>query len=137
MDSMIISPCGLICDLCLGFQRTKNTCVGCNEAGNKPNHCVNCSIIHCPEKNGDPTLLCNVCEKYPCKRLKNLDKRYRTKYGESLVENFIKIETMGLQAFRKEATEYWTCPECGELLCVHRPNCLHCNAPNPHFPSQS
>lgn len=136
MESLIISPCGLICDLCLGFQRTKNTCVGCNEVGYKPYHCENCSIVHCPEKKGGPTLLCHVCEKYPCRRLKALDKRYRTKYGESLIENLSKIENMGITAFKEEAAVYWTCPECGKLLCAHRENCLYCNAPNPHFPIQ-
>jgi ribosomal protein L32 len=133
MESLIVSPCGLVCNLCLGFQRSNNTCVGCNESGYKPNHCVNCSIIHCPEKLGDPKLLCNVCEQYPCRRLKDIDKRYRTKYGESLVENFIWIERMGMTAFKEELIKYWTCSGCGELLCAHRDVCLHCGAPNPHF----
>jgi len=50
MNNKSVAPCGVICDICLGFQRTKNKCVGCNSIGNKPYHCTVCSIKACPEK---------------------------------------------------------------------------------------
>lgn len=133
MSITIVAPCGLICDLCLGFQREKNKCSGCTGKGEKLSSCAKCIIVNCPEKNGDPTKLCYVCSKYPCKRLKALDKRYKTNYGESLIENFKKIEQSGLDGFILEAEKTWRCPGCGELLNVHRPVCLHCKTPNSHY----
>jgi len=133
MSITIVAPCGLICDLCLGFQREKNKCSGCTTQGEKPLSCTKCIIVNCPEKSGDPTKLCYTCAKYPCKRLKTLDKRYSTNYGESLVENFKKIEQLGLDQFIADAEILWRCPSCGELVNVHRPVCLHCNTSNSHY----
>lgn len=53
-----IAPCGVNCDICLGFQRKKNKCSGCKTAGNKPYHCTVCSIKTCPEKHGKENELC-------------------------------------------------------------------------------
>ena len=131
-----IAPCGLICDLCLGAQRTKNICPGCNIKGNKPNYCTRCIIKNCEEKKGNNQLLCYKCRKYPCRRLKMLEKRYKTKYGESLIENFMRIKTSGIRVFVKEADKEWRCQECGEYLCVHRAVCLHCGAKNPRYPEK-
>lgn len=131
-----VAPCGLICDICNGFQRKKNRCTGC--AGDfKPTHCAKCSILNCPEKQGCPGKPCDSCCKYPCKRLKNLEKRYSLKYGESLMENFRRIETLGLNEFLQEAEAEWTCPSCGALLCVHRADCLSCGARNARFPDKN
>ena len=134
MNSVSVAPCGLICELCLGFQREKNKCVGCNHSGYKPNHCTVCSIKTCPEKGGDETLLCNTCVKFPCRRIKDLDKRYKTKYGESSIENLNAISKIGLSLFIKQAEIDWTCSQCGELLCVHKEKCLVCGAINAKFP---
>ena len=125
-----VAPCGLICDICIGFQRKKNRCPGCAVGFDKPALWVQCSIVNCPEKQGNPAKPCNACAKYPCKRLKSLEKRYTTKYGESLMENFRRIEALGLNAFLLEAEKEWTCPGCGALLSVHRAKCLECGAPN-------
>ena len=128
MAITIVAPCGLICDLCLGFQRKKNKCPGCTGEWARP-----CSILKCPERQGDLAKPCNACAKFPCKRLKSLEKRYSEKYGESLMENFRKIGALGLDGFLLEAEAEWTCPGCSALICVHRPDCPACNAPNSHY----
>lgn len=133
MDNNSIAPCGVICDLCIGFQRSKNKCVGCNSIGNKPYHCTVCSIKSCPEKKGDEKLLCNSCNKFPCKRIKNLDKRYTVKYTESPIENLEMINEKGFLEFIKIESEKWKCTECGHLLCVHKNSCLVCGAKNHLF----
>jgi hypothetical protein len=137
MDRSLIAPCGLNCALCLGFQRKKNKCDGCNHFGEKPTYCRTCSIRACPEKGGNASLLCNVCPKYPCRRLKDLDKRYRTKYGESLIENFTLISESGMEALLARDAVRWKCPQCGELFCVHREVCLTCGAKNEKFPMEA
>jgi len=60
------------------------------------------------------------CEKYPCLRLRNLDKRYRTRYGMSMVENLENIKKFGIEKFVVAEQSRWKCSECGELLRVHR-----------------
>lgn len=135
MNSTSIAPCGVICDLCLGFQRDKNKCVGCNNTGYKPYHCTVCSIKLCAEKKGDENLLCYDCIKFPCRRIKDLDKRYTLKYGESPIQNLYRIKENGLPQFIDSEKEKWTCGKCGQLLCVHREVCLICGNKNEYFPS--
>jgi len=134
MDNTSIAPCGVICDICLGFQRDNNTCVGCNNIGNKPYHCTVCSIKSCAEKNGNEELLCNDCVKFPCRRIKDLDKRYILKYGESPVQNLNTIKEIGLTHFIDIEKEKWKCSKCGQLLCVHREVCLICGNKNEYYP---
>lgn len=104
MNNVSIAPRGVICDICLGFQRSKNKCVGCNNIGNKPHHCTVCSIKTCSEKKGNEKLLCNDCDEFPCRRIRNLDKRYTTKYGESPIKNLQTIKEIGLHEFVKLET---------------------------------
>ncbi len=134
MNNSSLAPCGVICNLCLGFQREKNTCVGCNNTGYKPYHCTVCSIKSCPEKNGDESLLCYDCSKFPCRRIRDLNKRYIAKYGESPVENLQRVKESGLTAFIQAEEEKWKCSSCGQLLCVHREVCLVCGGKNVYFP---
>lgn len=136
MNTKSIAPCGVNCDLCLGFKRIKNKCIGCNNIGNKPYHCTVCSIKNCIEKKSNTNLLCGDCSKFPCKRIKNLDKRYSTKYGESPIQNLKKIKNIGVRKFIKLEKEKWKCKKCGQLLCVHRNICLNCNSINEFFGQQ-
>lgn len=129
-----IAPCGVICDICLGFQREKNNCVGCNNVGSKPNHCTVCSIKFCAEKQGNDTLLCGECAKFPCRRIKDLNKRYTLKYGENLIQNLTMVKEMGLSQFIETENEKWKCKKCGQLLCVHKDACLICGNKNDYFP---
>lgn len=130
MEYLSVAPCGVICELCITFQRDKNKCVGCNNTGYKPNHCKSCSIKSCIEKKGNEKLLCNECAKFPCRRIKDLDKRYKDKYGESNILNLKKISEIGLESFVETEGTKWKCIECGNLLCVHSDICLKCGANN-------
>ena len=125
MKCSSVAPCGLICDLCYAFQRPKNRCEGCNSSGNKTSYCEKCRIKQCPEK-ADEYELCNKCAKYPCRIIKNLDKRYSLKYGESAIANLDLIKEKGIRAFIKDQKAEWKCPRCGNLLCVHKTACQNC-----------
>ena len=135
MNYSSVAPCGVLCDICIGFQREKNKCIGCKNEGNKAYHCSVCSIKLCVEKQGNEKLLCYECTKFPCTRIKNLDKRYISKYGESPILNLEKIKESGIRFFIKNEKEKWKCDNCGNLLCVHREVCLACGAKNKYFPS--
>jgi hypothetical protein len=127
--SELIAPCGMNCAICMGYLlREKNKCPGCRGDNlNKPSSCVKCIIINCELLQSKNLKYCSVkCEKYPCARLKNLDKRYRTKYNMSMIENLDNIERHGIRTFVKNENIRWTCPECGGTICVHRGFCSDC-----------
>jgi hypothetical protein len=123
----LIAPCGMNCGLCRGYVRERNPCPGCGGADEaKPAYCVTCKIKTCEHIASRAGALCLQCEGFPCARLRQLDKRYRTKYGMSMVENLRAIEELGIEAFVAAEKRKWTCPGCGSLLCVHRPECGCC-----------
>lgn len=134
MEYASLAPCGVICDLCLAAQRTKNPCAGCNSTGNKPSHCVNCGIKTCSRRPGDYTLACLDCADFPCRRLKDLDKRYISRYGVSPLDQLRNARTQGVEAFIHRQAQVWQCEGCGALLCVHSSVCLHCGHENSYFP---
>lgn len=122
-----IAPCGMNCALCLGFQRPKNKCSGCKEEdGYRASYCRSCIIRNCPTIQSNGSHFCYECEKMPCRRLKQLDSRYRTKYGMSMIANLTEIREQGMDAFLAHQVERYTCPTCQGLLCVHRSHCLSC-----------
>jgi hypothetical protein len=133
MNTKSMAPCGLICDICYAYQRKKNTCDGCNSTGNKTAYCSRCKIKQCPEKSSE-TELCIKCDNYPCKILKDLEKRYTSKYGESIFSNFNLIDDLGIRKFVKMQSEEWKCNNCGKLLCVHNSKCSYCGAVNAKYP---
>jgi hypothetical protein len=127
MKAELIAPCGMNCRLCMAFQREKNKCSGCNSIdGTKPAYCTHCIISNCDTIKNNTSGLCHECDKFPCKRLKQLDKRYRTKYHMSMLENLLDIKQMGMEAFLEKQQLRWTCSECGNILSVHRDFCFVC-----------
>lgn len=123
----MIAPCGMNCALCIAYLRAKNPCAGCHgDDTHTPKHCTTCRIKRCDLRADSPSGYCFECETYPCTRLKRLDKRYRTKYGMSMIDNLEHIRSVGIQNFIRQEQQHWTCPECGGVLCVHRDACLFC-----------
>ena len=124
----LIAPCGMNCGLCIGYLREKRPCGGCFKAEdkNKPTNCRRCIIVNCDLLAGTESGFCYDCKKYPCTRLKNLDKRYRTNYGMSMIGNLTYIKDHGLGEFLKNEENRWKCKVCGSGLSVHRSFCLSC-----------
>lgn len=123
----LIAPCGMNCGICMAYLRKKNHCAGClNEDEDKVPHLQRCIIRNCDTIRHNDSGFCYECENYPCKRLKQLDKRYRTRYKMSMLENLEFIKTKGLAAFKEKELERWRCPECGGVICVHRGYCFSC-----------
>jgi len=124
----MIAPCGMNCGTCLAFLREKNRCWGCRGTDElKPGYCVECIIATCGHLKKTKAKFCSSkCPDFPCKRLKALDRRYRTKYQMSMLENLQRIEEKGIRAFVKSERKRWTCPECGGTICVHRDHCPGC-----------
>ncbi len=127
----MIAPCGMNCAICYAMQRPKDTCQGCNSDGFTPDYCRRCSIRNCGFFESGNGRFCFACEDFPCKRLKQLDKRYRAKYGMSMVENLDYIKEKGIREFVKSERLRWACPSCGDILNVHRWECPHCGSERP------
>jgi hypothetical protein len=127
VNTQLIAPCGMNCGICLAYLRDKKHCPGCRgEDNDKSVSCVQCIIKNCEFIKSKHSKFCYECEKYPCKRLKQLDKRYRAKYAMSMIENLASIKAIGLNAFVINESERWRCSKCGGVVCVHRGYCLHC-----------
>lgn len=127
MTSFLIAPCGMNCALCSGYQRTKKTCPGCNgDNTDKPVYCQTCILKNCEVIRQNQSGLCYECDRFPCKRLRQLDKRYRTRYGMSMLENLTTIKEKGMDAFLEQEALRWTCSSCGKPVCVHKNSCMSC-----------
>ncbi len=123
----LIAPCGMNCRLCRAYMREKRACPGCRgDDSVKSKACVMCRIKNCEKMARGGFRYCFSCESYPCGRLNQLDKRYRAKYGMSMIDNLENIRKSGMRHFIRNEKARWTCPECGEIICVHKPQCLFC-----------
>lgn len=132
MEEKLIAPCGMNCGLCVNYQAGKYDlkkkglnrmyCPGCIPRGQ---HCLHMKA-HCELVGKGLVRFCYECDSFPCKRLKSLDQRYRTKYHLSMIENLKRIKEERLDYFLQEQESEWRCPECGELICCHNGLCLNC-----------
>lgn len=128
LTAKLIAPCGMDCGVCIGHLRDHKACPGCNDPddSSKAHHCATCTIKQCEHLAASAEAFCGECTKYPCARLRQLDKRYRSKYRMSMTENLSEIHELGVQAFVERERERWTCPHCGVLVSVHRTVCMAC-----------
>jgi hypothetical protein len=124
-ERSLIAPCGMNCGTCIAYMRPKNKCPGCWQVEQGKAR-VNCVIRNCDLLEKTDSKFCFDCQKYPCKRLKQLDKRYRTKYNTSFLDNLIMIKEKGIGFFLNFETSRRKCPDCGATLSVHRDHCLAC-----------
>ena len=87
-ETELIAPCGMNCGICHRYLRLKERCPGGRgEDVFKMPSCMHCIIKNCAYLVNTDSGFCYECAEYPCRRLKALDKRYRTKYGMSMIEN--------------------------------------------------
>jgi uncharacterized protein DUF3795 len=123
----LIAPCGMNCRLCCAYTRDKKACPGCRgDDSDKPKTRVICRIKNCEKIRQGKFRFCFSCDSFPCDSLNHLDERYRAKYGMSMIDNLVHMKKLGIRQFIRNEKERWTCPECGQLLCVHKPQCLIC-----------
>jgi hypothetical protein len=123
----LIAPCGMNCSICMAYVRDRNKCPGCRGTdANKPVTRVRCKIKNCKNILKDSAKFCFECGNFPCDNLKHLDKRYRTKYNMSMIDNLEFIRDYGIRNFLKNEDVRWTCSRCEGTICVHRGTCVEC-----------
>ncbi len=126
-DKSLIAPCGMNCGTCIAYLRDKNKCPGCRVySDDKAVSIQRCIIPKCVHLVKTESKFCFECEKYPCKRVKQLDKRYRARYNTSFIENLAMIKEKGIEKFLVFESKRRTCHNCGSILSVHRDYCFSC-----------
>ena len=132
MNEELIAPCGMNCGICSGYLAFKNDiksrgvrmpyCQGCRPRNKQ------CAFL---KKRCEPLLsgriqYCYECDDFPCRNLQHIDKRYRTLYRMSMIENLEYIKKEGIEPFLEKEAEKWQCPECGGVICCHNGICFEC-----------
>jgi hypothetical protein len=64
----------------------------------------------------------------PCEGVDRVDRRYRARYGVSLVGNLREIEEQGIDAFLRSQEAKFRCSACGDVVSVHDGKCYACIA---------
>ena len=128
IKTSLISACGMNCRICSGYLRDKNKCPGCrNIDWEKRTKGRKCTIISCKHLAENNLKYCgDECGSFPCKRLIQLDKRYRTKYSMSMIDNLNNINQFGIREFIKSEKLRWACSGCGGVINVHKKVCSEC-----------
>lgn len=127
MKSKLIAPCGLNCAACYAFLRKKDPCPGCRyDTTPKPVSRLRCKMKSCSFFSETKAKYCYECSEFPCKPLKQLDKRYRTKYHVSVIENLQTIKRDGIRKFLAQEANRWTCRNCSGTICIHTQICSGC-----------
>ena len=129
-DKNLIAPCGMNCGICVAFfgytlkgEKRKHRCGGCRSRQSR------CAFIkaQCDKLAAHHIEYCFECADFPCENLRTLDKRYRNKYGMSMIKNLRSIQANGIERFLEDEQERWKCPNCGGTMCVHNKTCYTCN----------
>ncbi len=123
MRTALIAPCGMNCGICMAYLREKNHCPGCGSKGWLHPECL---IRTCADMNGT---FCFSCSGFPCRRLKHLDGRYRTKYCMSMIGTLDSIRAHGIRKFVAGGITRWTSTHCGGMINIHRHCYSSCDRP--------
>ncbi len=128
----LISPFGMNCSICSGYLAFKNDvenkgikmpyCSGCRPRNKK------CAFLkkRCDLLMNNKVRYCYECTKFPCDKLQRIDKRYRTFYRMSMVENLNFIKEKGIEKFLEKEKLKWKCPNCGGIISCHNGICFEC-----------
>jgi hypothetical protein len=132
MNETLIAPCGMNCAICSGYLAFKHAvksqgirmtyCTGCRARNKK---CAflkkRCNLL----MNGTVTY-CYECSDFPCKHLETIDKRYRSTFRMSLIENLKTIKNSSITRLLEEQESKWKCSKCGGVICCHNGICFDC-----------
>jgi len=123
----LIAVCGVNCQACSAFLNKKKPCPGCRapEAEHGRKSCRNCSKKSCAFGKGFKW--CFECDKFPCSRIKSMNRRYVENYGIDLVQNGFDAKK-DMNSFLTKQRERFICSDCGGVIDQHRQKCSNCGA---------
>ena len=129
MKEELIAPCGMNCNLCMGYfgytttgQKRKMKCPGCRPSGKS------CAFVKkgCNNLTKDLVKYCYECKEFPCEKLKRIDGKYKERYNTSFIENLENIRDNGIEKFLQQQKEKYQCPKCNGYICLHDNKCYNC-----------
>lgn len=132
MYEVLIAPCGMNCGVCSGYLALKNYvkskgvkmtyCAGCRPRNKQ------CAFLKkkCQRLLKGLVQYCYECDVFPCASLLHIDKRYRTLFRMSMIDNLKYIKEHGIKKFLKKEEEKWRCPDCGGTISCHNGICFSC-----------
>ncbi|MFH1821649.1 MAG: DUF3795 domain-containing protein [Methanobacteriota archaeon] len=132
MKEELIAPCGMNCGICSGYLAFRHDlkgkgirmsyCVGCRPRDKK------CAFLkkRCDLLLNGSVKYCYECKDFPCDELQRIDKRYRTHFRMSMIDNLEFIKNKGVFKFINEEKKKWKCPKCGGTICCHNGLCFNC-----------
>jgi len=133
MKEELVAPCGMNCNVCAAYLAVTHDvkskgirmmyCIGCRPR-NKP-----CAFLKktCDLLRKNEVKYCYECPTFPCERLSAIDKRYRTQFRMSEIENLHRIRDEGIKAFLRAERAKWKCPKCGGVISCHNGLCFECD----------
>ena len=133
INERLVAPCGINCAVCACYLALVH---GAWEKDIKIPHCPGCLprkkmcaylMKWCALIGKGRIRFCYECTKFPCKRLKALDGRYRARYRTSPVENLGRIRDRGMRSFLASQRRKWRCPRCGGMISCHNGLCFSCD----------
>ena len=136
MKADLVAPCGMNCNVCAAYLAYTHDlkgkglrmmyCIGCRPR-NKP-----CAFLKksCDKLRKGEVKYCYECPTFPCDRLSAIDKRYRTQFRMSEIENLRRIRDVGIEAFLETEEARWKCPRCCGFISCHNGLCFECDLEN-------
>ena len=124
MNTKLLAPCGINCAICKGYLREKNRCPGCRNLVPekvKDRYIRKCIIKNCSKLAKTKSKFCYECADFPCKRMKDLNKRYVTRYNYDTFKTLENISDKGVRKIAQELSKKYSCP--GGTICVHDGKC--------------
>jgi hypothetical protein len=122
-----IAICGTGCRFSPTHRREKHGCLGSGErTGLGLDFCCRSKISICEKTVNGRLLECSDRDSFPCRRIEHIDRRYRTSYGMSVIENLESTKRSGIRRVLTTDAKKRACPKCRQTRCVHRPHCPHC-----------
>ncbi|MBU4450723.1 MAG: DUF3795 domain-containing protein [Actinobacteria bacterium] len=134
LSKELIAPCGMNCGICSNYLAYKNNisgkgfpnCIGCR-ARNKQCAFLKKRCIDDLKLLKGEIEFCFECNYYPCEILTVLDKRYRERFGMSMIDNLNEIKSKGINYFIENQEKKYRCKKCGNLISVHSNKCFACD----------
>jgi hypothetical protein len=128
----LAGPCGFYCGTCRhylarakGLLKEKNLKHGCQGCRAQDKKCAwvkrDCVLLR---KN--QVAFCYECQEFPCANLQELDRRHVQDDQISLLDNLLRIQSIGVEAWLVEQAQAWSCPSCGGSVCVMGRECYDC-----------
>lgn len=133
IERELLAPCGMDCSTCSQYLAYIN---GIPKKRGRISHCTGCRPRNklCAYLKGQCELLsankidfCFECSRYPCERLRHLDRRYRITYGVSPIQNLEDIRARGVDSFLRQQRKVQGCPNCDGMISIHNKKCFACD----------